>query len=113
VITCRDCGEPIQFLDGDKRPYDLTPRIHYANKIHIAAVRKNGAPARRQPTKSSDGPATDPMIEEVVAGLVAQGIKEIDAARYVAAAGEAADVEALLRAALAQKNAEMVAKEKR
>jgi hypothetical protein len=56
-MKCRDCGESIQFLDGDKRPYDLTPRIHYANKIHIAAVRKNGAPTRRQSRKSGDSPA--------------------------------------------------------
>ncbi len=109
-MNCRDCGEPIQFLVGDRRPYDLTPRIHYANPAHIAAVR-NGAPTRRQPKKSGDSPATDPMATEVVSWLQgpAHKLLKADAERFVAAAGPAEDADTLYLAALGQINAEMLA----
>ena len=47
------------------------------------------------------------MAEAVIAGLVGQGYKAADAKRYVLAAGEASDEEALLRAAYAVVLAEM------
>lgn len=120
MTECRDCLEPIQFLPhpktGKLTPYDdplPAPPNHYQSKAHRDATKesRNG----RKPAKiaRSTKPMPDPMVADVVAGLVAQGIKQVDAARYVAAAGEAVDVEALLRAALAQKNVEMVAKESR
>ncbi len=54
-MNCRDCGEPIQFLEGDRRPYDLTPRVHYANPVHIAAKRQGKAPSAAQ--NGSRGPS--------------------------------------------------------
>jgi hypothetical protein len=74
-VKCRDCGEPIQFLGGDKRPYDLTPRIHYANPAHIAAVRKNGAKAKKGQVSRPPEQVVNPAIREAQEGLMNQGWK--------------------------------------
>jgi hypothetical protein len=100
VITCRDCGEPIQFLDGDKRPYDLTPRIHYANKIHIAAVRKNGAKP-----KKVKAPAASSERELALAGLMALRYKVTEAREMLEDIPEG-EPEAMVLAALTKLGAE-------
>jgi hypothetical protein len=76
--NCRDCGEPIQFLDGDKRPYDLTPRIHYANPAHIAVTRKaEGRALVRSVVAKSAKPSE--ARELAVAGLMALRYKVAEA----------------------------------
>ena len=44
MTKCRDCGQPIQFIDG--KPYDLDPALHYRNRGHIEAVRGKPRPVR-------------------------------------------------------------------
>ena len=70
---CRDCGEPIQFLEGDKRPYDFVFRVHYANPIHQEATRKNG----RKPVARVAKPTE--AHELAVAGLMALRYKVTEA----------------------------------
>lgn len=108
TTNCRDCGEPIQFLGGDRRPYDLTPRVHYANPVHIAAVRKDGATARRQPRKTGDVPATNPAAPDAVLALVGLGIKEREATKFVGTGP--GDTERLIREALNRRETEKHAK---
>ncbi len=87
MTKCRDCGQPIQFLDGDKRPYDLTPRIHYANPIHKAWAKEN-SPAKKngaKPKKAKPG-----HTKTVARGAVAEAAKLLKDMRYTE--GEAADM---------------------
>lgn len=79
MTKCRDCQELIQFLDGDKRPYDLTPRIHYANPIHKAWAKEN-SPAKKNGPKPKRAPRAvvrdkDSPPEQAIEVLMAKPLK--------------------------------------
>jgi hypothetical protein len=115
MTTCRDCQEPIQFLEGDKRPYDFVPRVHYANPIHKAWAKEN-SPAKKNGAKPKRAPVTksvkvNPAIREVQAGLMNQGWKSRQVQGMLtelpAALLETADAETLIREVFTLRAAEM------